>query len=465
MEFSYRHEIPKGKIQVLGAGTYDDIDGRRGYIFANAAYRLPQDFIARTQLEFVSDPGYLFVYDYSSKDRLTNQFSLTRVRNNDRFLAAATEFRSLRDSEIEISDTLPDRFLEAIYQRDIPELSFGGRAVATVQAAALNRPSSEDILGRDSSRIGMALDWRRDWQFGPGLIAAAETGLSIDAYSVGQDSTYATTLTRVVPRAAAELRWPLRRDGPGDGYEILEPVLRLDVASAGGNDVPLEDSRVVEFDEGNLFSASRYPGVDGVEDGARIALGVTWRRRGESGWVSDLALGRLAHLNGDLGFAEGSGLVGDRSEWLLAARVGLDRTFWIANRSLFSEDLDFTLSETRLIWRGKGWSLNNSYIFAQPEPAEGREDDLTEWSFRGNMRLNESWEASANWRYDFEAGRAARTGVGLGYRTECVDLSLSLSRRYASSTSVDPTTDFGFRVSLTGFGGNDAGAPRRTCRG
>ena len=50
--------------------------------------------------------------------------------------------------------------------------------------------------------------------------------------------------------------------------------------------------------------------------------------------------------------------------------------------------------------------------------------------------------------------------------TSRIDLSLSLSRRYATSTSVDPTTEFGFRVSLTGVGDRGGERIRRgSCRG
>ena len=47
-----------------------------------------------------------------------------------------------------------------------------------------------------------------------------------------------------------------------------------------------------------------------------------------------------------------------------------------------------------------------------------------------------------------------------------LDLNLSIARRYADSSAVDPTTEFGFRVSLVGVGRNDGSKTRRrSCRG
>ena len=137
---------------------------------------------------------------------------------------------------------------------------------------------------------------------------------------------------------------------------------------------------------------------------------------------------------------------------------------WLASRSLLDDNFAFTLSETRLDWAGDGAEISSSYIFAEAEPAEGRDDRLQEWSFRGAVALTDTWTLGANWRYDFTAGREARTGLELDYTNECMRLDLSLSRRYANSTSVTPTTDFGFRVSLLGVGNATAGA-RRVCKG
>jgi LPS-assembly protein len=82
------------------------------------------------------------------------------------------------------------------------------------------------------------------------------------------------------------------------------------------------------------------------------------------------------------------------------------------------------------------------------------------------VQLGDNWRARADWRYDFTSGRAARAGLGLDYETECIRVDLSLSRRFASSTNVSPSTDFGFRVSLLGLGGQSGSAAKaRKCRG
>ena len=64
-------------------------------------------------------------------------------------------------------------------------------------------------------------------------------------------------------------------------------------------------------------------------------------------------------------------------------------------------------------------------------------------------------------RQDFIAGRASRANLGLEYRNECILVDLSLSRWFANSTTLTPTTEFGLAVDLLGFGGSGSRrAPR-----
>jgi len=468
LEYQYRQELDGGRVTAEGAFTQDDLVGQRAYFFADFEHRLPRGFLLEGQIEFASDPGYLFTYDFSDQDRLTNQLTISRVREKDFFRAEITEFRTLRETEIPIRDTLPDQYLELFYEREIPALSFGGRTVARVSTGSLIRPSSDDILGRDVNRLGASIDWSRGWVSDVGVVSRAELGFRIDTYTIEQDSTFDSSLTRAVPRGAFEFRYPMNRTTANGAREILEPVVRIDFTERTGDDVPLEDSLVVEFDEGNLFSPTRFSGADGIESGTRLAVGASWSHYNPDGWNMDLAVGRIASLTDDLGFSEGSGLEGNNSDWLVSGRLVVGENLALFSRSLFDSDFEVTLSETRIDWETDRFDLASTYIFAQAEPAEDRDVSLSEWAFEGSLDLTNNWSANADWRYDFNADRAARAGLGIGYSTECADVTLSLSRRFASSTSVDPTNEIGFRVSLIGSGnrgrGKD-GAPGRICRG
>ncbi|MEM9970455.1 MAG: LPS assembly protein LptD [Pseudomonadota bacterium] len=462
LELRFRQETRGGRIDLEGAASDDDLDGGRGYLFADARFDLPRGFVADAQVELVSDPGYLFIYDYAERDRLENRLAFRRVREKDLFRASVTEFRTLRESEIPIRDTLTDRYLEVSYIREVEQRPFGGKTRLRFDSATLNRPSSDNVDGRDVSRIGAGIDWTRTDVFGPGIVVQSELALRVDTFNIGQDSNFSNTVTRVLPRSAVELRWPHMRTASDGTVDVVEPIIRFDISNQSNDDVPAEDSRIVEFDEANLFSFTRYPGLDASENGLRLSAGLSWRRSLPTGWQIDATFGRVSRLDGSLGYSAGSGLEGDQSQWLASARLAFENEMWLTTRSLFDDAIDFTLSETRIDWQRETWRFGSGYLFAQPEPAEGRTDELSELSFDGRVLFADNWTASSNVRYDFRAGRAARAGLGLGYANECLRLDLSVSRRFASSTSVTPITDFGFRVSLLGVGNQTRGQVARS---
>ena len=461
LEFRYRHELERGHIEAVGAVSNDDIEGSRRYLLGNASRLLPRGFLFEAQAEYASDPGYLFTYDYADRDRLTNQAAVTRVRSKDVFRSEFTEYHTLRESEIANRGTLPARLLNIYYERELPKLSFGGRTFASISSSSLVRPSSESTdegHGRDVNRLGASIEWLRPLTFSSGLIAKAELGLRGDAYTVAQDTKLESNLARLISRTALELRFPMARRISGGRRDFLEPILRIDASDTKGDAVPNEDSRVVEIDEANLFAPTRYPGVDRNDDGIRLAVGGAWSHENPERWDMDLGLGRVFRVSGDPG--------PDDSEWLVSGRLGIGRDLSIYSRSLVNNGLDITLSEARLDWAAARHSLSSSYFHAEPDAAKGRNTRLSEWSFKGAYDVSDGWTARADWRYDFAANRVARTELGFDYRTECMNLALSLSRRFANSTSVDSTTEIGFHVALLGFGSQDGDrAGRRVCRG
>ena len=96
--------------------------------------------------------------------------------------------------------------------------------------------------------------------------------------------------------------------------------------------------------------------------------------------------------------------------------------------------------------------------------AEGIDEDVSELTVDSTWALSRSWQSEVDIRYDFETDRAAKAALGLTYAGDCVSVDLSLSRRFTSSTSVEPTTSFDLSVQLAGFGSGNA-ARRRNCAG
>ena len=118
---------------------------------------------------------------------------------------------------------------------------------------------------------------------------------------------------------------------------------------------------------------------------------------------------------------------------------------------MFDYGFSFSKAEIRTAFFNKNMSLVGSYVWLVDDPLENRLDPISELALAGSFPLSRHWRARANFRYDIEEFGTTRAGAGLNYRNECVEVDLSVQRRFTSSSVVDPSTTFGFTISLAGF--------------
>ncbi len=479
IEARYRQALRWGDIEVNSAISRDELrpGENRAYLFGTGRFNLPRHFKLNVDLELVSDNSYLLDYDYTDTDRLSSGVEITRTFRNEYISAGFQNLRTLRASEIPIDETLTTLLGRASYERRFFPGFLGGEANLTLELegherqadvitpailAACAAASAPECTARDVARAGIKLGWQRDWEFGNGMIGKVEGQLAGDAYWISQDPAFPSEVTHFTPTAAVELRWPLVRENGKGGRDVLEPMVQLAWTDTTAPTVPNEDSRLVEFDEGNLLSLNRFPGSDRYERGFRATVGLSWNHFAPSGRDYGLTVGRVLRAE-DLGqFTSASGLDGATSDWLVAGRVQLAERLSLANRSIFDDSFSFAKSETRLDWTGRKFSASTSYNWIVAEPAEGRLTDVSEWNLDGAYKFNENWTGTFDWRYDLANSEFSRAGIGIGYTNECVNVDVSVSRRFTSSTTVTPSTDFGLTVSLNGFGTEGRG-PRRSC--
>ena len=476
VELRYRQAFRNGALELNGAVSRDDLErGTRAYLFGTGSFALREGYRLNFGLETVSDEAYPSDYGLDNKDRLETEIEVTRTRRNEYILGRVVNYRSLRDTED--NSTLPTLVSDVTWHRRFAPALIGGEGGLRFQTHSHRRWSDEDtdangdgvVDGRDVARASIRADWRRNWVLDNGMVFAGLTEITADIYSISQDPAYDSTVTRVTPAAAVELRWPFLRAGTAGGASwLVEPVAMIGWSpkSAADDDVPNEDSVLTEFDEGNLFSLDRFPGADAHEAGLRANLGFSVTRQASDGSSLALTLGRVVRPENLGQFNTSSGLDGATSDWLLATQYAGGGGLTVTNRAIFDDDLDLSREELRLAWRTDSYGIGSSYIWLEEDLAEARTVPTSELTFDADWAITESWAAEIETRYDFEADRAARAAFGLQYATECVTFDLSLSRRFTSSTSVRPTTDVDLSVVLNGFGsGNRATAARRSCGG
>jgi len=468
----YRQAFRTGQIEFNGAVTQDQImpGETRGYFAGVGSFDVPLGFILSFDVLTASDNSYLLEYGITTQDRLDSDIMLERVRSEEYINAVITNYRSVREGDD--NSILPSTVGEVNwYRRFVPGM-IGGIAEFRLEGRGNSRRSSSEIDsnndgtsdGRDVSRTGVSLDWRRDWVLPGGLVGTALAAGIGDVTFVGEDQTYNGTIERTFGLIGGELSWPMLRTGASGATQVLEPVVQLVWAPDSSADVPNEDSLLVEFDEGNLFSLNRFPGSDAVEHGPRATLGVNWTRYDPTGWTLGASLGRAVRLDDNGQFDAASGLDGTTSDWLAGVRYTNANGLSLIGRTLVDDSLSATRSEARVTWYGETFGLSSGYIWGESDLSSDWADSISELTIDGSFQVADNWAGTANVVHDFIVDRASSAGVGMEYRNECMLVDLYLSRRYTSSTSVEPTTEFTFAVDLLGFGGSAAPGPARRCR-
>lgn len=449
LDFRYRQAFRRGRIEFEGALTDDDLirDTTRGYLFGTGAFDLPNDFKLTFDLKTTTDDAYLVDYGITNDDRLESQVALTRTNRDTLVGLSLINYKSLRDSEA--SDFVPSLVAEGAYQRRLFP-GIGGELRLSVNAHAHSRDSDQDVAGRDIRRGTAEAAYLRSWITRIGLRTDLEMNVAVDTIDVRDDSNFTDVSFVTTPSSALTFRYPMtKRTERATHY--LEPLLQIAWSDVMGDEAPNEESRFVEFDEGNLLALSRFPATDRREDGFRLAYGMNWSRYAADGWNASASVGQILRAESDEDFTKASGLDGETSDFLLAGQLGLMDELTLTARSLFDDSFEFSKAELRGDWNTERVQLSTSYLWLDEDVEEDRLDPVSEVWFDGTYEVDRHWSASANWRYDIADNRSTRAGLGLLYRNECVEVDLSVSRRFTSSTSVEPSTDFGFTIALRGF--------------
>ncbi|WCR10160.1 LPS-assembly protein LptD [Paracoccus stylophorae] len=467
LELRYRQAWRRAVTEWNGAVSRDDIQPgeTRGYVFGNALVDLPRGYRLGVQVQAATDRGYLLDYDITDADRLWSGLTLERITRERLFYGRVGNYHSLRDDED--NRTSPAQVADVLWQRRFSPRLIGGEGVMEWSIHAHRRPSDADIDGRDIARGSVGLDWRRTEILPGGLVGAAIAGLDADLYRIAQDDRFDPVEGRVDPLVGVELRWPLAGSGQAGATHLVEPVAQL-LWSPRGEDqnIPNEDSRLIEFDEGNLFSDNRFPGWDARETGLRANLGVGWTRIDPTGWSLGLTGGRVLRARDDDVFAADSPLGGRRSDWLLATHYDSGTGLAVANRALFDDSFTFSRNELRVGWLRPDLQLSAGHLWINSDENESRDSDISELTAHVGWQIADGWWGNARTRYDFVADRAQRASLDLTYRNECLTLDMGLSRRFTDSRSVRPETSFDLSVRLGGFGSSSDGpgtVARRSC--
>ena len=464
IEYRYRQAYTSGFMLIEGALTRDALipNKNRGYILSDTSLILQNGYNLGIQLQAVSDPSYLFEYDFAQLDRLNTKLELSRSMRYQNSEVKLSNYHSLRENEN--NATQPTLVAEgAIESRLNPDMIKGeigleANFLKSYRYSDLNNdgPDSDTLVdGYDTTRLSLLSNWDHGWEIANGIILHFENEFGLSQYYVQQHADIGPKATRMFGVGAVGLRWPWYRINSNGGIGIVEPQIQLVRSVSSNSAVPNDDSTQVEFDEGNLFRLNRAPGLDLIENGSRLNVGLAGSQFMDSGSNLSWKIGRVLRSEALSTFPSGSGLSNSISDWLLATNFQQKNGIELINRALIASDGVVTKSETSLKVNRNQHQIRATHVELTKDSNISQNQSLSSLALEWSYNLNSNWRSDSKFQFDSNIGRLSKLELGLRYENECVNVDLSSSRSFSTSSTLIDKTDFTLSVELTGFSSSD----------
>lgn len=460
----FRQQFRKGRYWIDGSITRaDERDDRglrtgrkdiRGHLFAEGRFQFNPVWSWGFDVQEVTDDTYLRRYDISNIDRLQNRLFMEGFEGRNYVSANVYSFQDLRATDEAGQTPLVAPFIDASYTLKPPVL--GGRAVLTANLASLTRSQGADI-----HRLSAGIDWQRRFVTPAGQLITGFAAMRGDFYitndvpnlSVPGTTRSGRTLSRFLPVAGVEWRWPFAKHGLST-TQLIEPIVQVVYSPNGGNpdDIPNEDSQNFEFDESNLFSYNRFPGYDRWDSGARLNYGLRAAVFFPQDRFIEIYFGQSYRFEDRSPFPAGSGLDDQTSDFV--GRIVIEPTpyFRITQRFRLSQD-DFSFERNEVTASLNVWRLSAAVTYTRVSPDDAIDSTSREGvAATAALRLSNYWSLIANTQRDITNNRTVFRELGLSYVDECSEFGVVYRRDFTRDRDVAPSNSFLVRFRLTNIG-------------
>lgn len=421
----YRERFAAAELRTTGNLTFDSEDEFRGHI--DAAYRedISNTWRGGVDLQRSSDDTYLRRYNFSSAKTLTSRGFAEGFRGRNYMALNAYAFQGLQENDDPGTTPLVLPMFE--YQHVGNPNRIG--AFNTIDASVLALTRSD---GRDTRRASLGGAWNLPFRSNIGDRYLLSLKLRGDLYHVDHEEGSAAddgVAERIYTEANLGWRLPLSRHD-GNFSQILEPIASIVVSPYGGNpvEIPNEDSVDVEFDDTNLFSSSRFTGIDRVEGGPRMNYGLKWSVVGLQGGGTSVFVGQSYRLKDDATFSAGTGLDDNLSDIVARVDVTPGKYIDLGYRTRLDKD-NHSPSRNELALSVGSQALNASVNYAFFEREQGSEfGGREELSASARARLSRYWRTNFSSLYDVEDDALRSVSFGIVYECDCFDFDMTLRR-------------------------------------
>lgn len=465
----YRQQFDRAALKLQASTTYSKrrtqnndndetlyVDEKwRGHIDAEGRMDINDLWRGGFHLNLASDDQYFRQYDVTSEDVLESQLYLERFEGRDYASFRAIGFQDLRTSDRRAEQ--PAIFPEAkgIFYGD-PGDFLGGRWKLDTSLLGLQRRGT----GADMGRFSSTLSWQDRYVTPFGLLTTLDASARADAYQAIDRADVADNVdknrTRFIPTIHAVSSYPLiKRMDHAD--IVLEPIGALTVVRKQSNDsgIPNEDSQDVQLEVSNLFEASRFPGIDRVEDLTRATYGLRSSITTDDGKNAEAFLGQSYRFEKDQTlFPVNSGLAEQTSDVVGyiklddAQHIQLDYGFQLSS-DIFSS----VRHEVGGTFTLKPIKLDAMYLYAKEIEGIGIDQSREQARARLTYDVNDEWSVYSGLTYDFGVDSGLRKSeAGITYNGQCIDLTLAAERKLVNEGTGESGSEMMIRIGFKNLG-------------
>jgi len=468
----YRRKTARGYVtgsaSITRPDRRDDANQRlsekdtRGHIKSNGLFDIDDDWRWGFQAERATDDTYLQRYrlhqryKFLSSETLTSSLYTEGFRDRNYASATSYAFQGLRQND---DPGLAPLVLPMLDYNAVGDPGrYGGRFSFDANALSIYRSE-----GTRMQRTILRGGWSLPYTAPSGEIYTLSTSLRGDLYNTSQIGSAADPArpnedgvnARVIPQIDLNWRYPfVRRDG--DTRTIVEPIAQFSAApNLGRQDrFPNEDSRSVEFDETNLFRASRFSGLDRFEGGQHIDYGMNTSILRDNGTRAGAFIGQSYRLQNESAFSQYSGLSGNHSNYV--GRLYFSPHPWFSTRYSFQMDQsDFSAQRNRAAayFGPTALNLGVSYVFVDRLTQPSLNDNIEQLGLTANARLTPNWRTQVRYLTSLaDDSGSLLWGGSLIYEDECLLVGADLTRRYIGNRDNPPDTAIVLRAVFRNLG-------------
>ncbi|PPR78520.1 MAG: LPS-assembly protein LptD, partial [Alphaproteobacteria bacterium MarineAlpha2_Bin1] len=461
-----RHKTKKGYYQFDGSLTNPDKRDEnnqktgqkkeRSHLFASGNFKWDNIWNWGFSGAISSDDTYLRKYNINSSDTLQNNIFIEGINGKNYASFNAFFFQGLRIEDDPGETPIIFPFLEHRFISQPNDIGLLFKMNSNF--IHLNRKE-----GIDSTRLSLRGGWHLPSTSKLGDLLTLSLEFKADSYitndiPLDNDPSIVNNnefVYRLIPQLSGEWSWPIIKREK-DSYQLVEPIVSFAVSPYGGNPskIPNEDSRSFEFDDTNVFSINRFPGIDRIEGGPRINLGLKYGIYGKNSGSMNILIGQVFRLKSDDTFAERSGLENKTSDYVGRVAFSPQKDIKYYQRlRLDKRKLSLRRNEIGLDLGPQKHKFNLTYISLNRELTADELVDREEISATGRTEILNNWYLEGTTRRDLTSdGGMINSGASIEYSDDCFIFIINFDRSFTRDRDLQPSSSVTFRLKLKNLG-------------